>query len=77
MTCREMTEFLEEYVAGELPAEVLQTFEGHIAGCGDCHVFLSQYRTTIRAEVVAFTDPPAQLPEELVTAILAALQKDA
>jgi anti-sigma factor RsiW len=70
-----MTEFLEDYVAGELPVEVLETFEGHIARCGDCHVFLSQYRTTIRAEVVAFNEPAPPLPEALVNAIMAALQK--
>ena len=77
MTCREMTEFLADYVAGELPDDTLQIFESHIAACGDCHVFLSQYRTTIRAGAIAFeTAPVAPMPEPLVNAIVSAISKD-
>jgi anti-sigma factor RsiW len=77
MTCREMTEFLAEYVAGELPPDILATFEGHVAHCPDCVVFLSQYRTAIRAGITAFDDLPGMaLPEELVAAILASIKQD-
>lgn len=78
MTCRELSEFLADYVAGDLSPDTLQTFESHIAGCGDCHVFLSQYRTTIRAGAIAFKDtaPPSALPEPLVNAIVSAIRKD-
>jgi anti-sigma factor RsiW len=77
MTCREMTEFLADYVAGDLSPDILRTFEAHISGCGDCHVFLSQYRTTIRAGAIAFQDPaPAPVPEPLVTAIVSAIGRE-
>jgi predicted anti-sigma-YlaC factor YlaD len=75
MTCREMTQFLEEYVAGELQPQVLVEFESHVTECGDCTVFLSQYRTTIRAGAAAFHESQQPLPDALVAAILAACQK--
>ena len=75
MTCREMTEFLSEYVAGELQPQVLVEFESHITECSDCGVFLSQYRTAIRAGAAAFDEVQEPLPDALVAAILAACQK--
>ncbi len=74
MTCREVTEFLREFVAGELPAEVRQEFDTHVARCQDCVVFMEQYRATIAASRSAFT-PPADVPEELIAAILKALEQ--
>jgi len=72
-----MTEFLADYVAGDLSTDVLETFEAHISNCGDCHIFLSQYKTTIRAGAIAFQEPThAPMPETLVTAILSAVSKD-
>lgn len=75
MTCREMSEFLAEYVAGDLEPQVLTEFESHITDCGDCGIYLSQYRTTIRAGAAAFAEPHHPLPDALVAAILAACQK--
>ncbi|MCC7007697.1 MAG: zf-HC2 domain-containing protein [Acidobacteria bacterium] len=77
MTCREMTEFLADYVAGELPDGQLRTFESHIAACVDCGVFLAQYRTTIRAGIIAFQETnTTPIPEPLVAAILSAIDDE-
>ena len=76
MNCRELTDFLSDYVAGDLPTEVSTEFEGHLHACPECHLFLEQYKTTIHLSVAAYRDAaPAKLPEDLVRAILAALQK--
>jgi anti-sigma factor RsiW len=75
MNCRELSEFLSDYVSGELPTTVSTDFEGHLNGCPECHIFLEQYRATIHVSTAAFNDPPPKMPEDLVRAILAALQK--
>lgn len=74
MTCREATEFLTDYVAGDLPPEQHALFERHISRCPNCRVFLEQYRNTIRAEVVSFASSDADaatiMPDELVRSIM-------
>ena len=77
MKCRECDEFLGDYVAGELPADVLATFEEHLARCRNCRVYLEQYRATIKAGKTASDAyrEGLRMPEELIQAILAAKPK--
>lgn len=76
MTCRELSEFLADYVAGELPVAVSAEFNGHLRGCHECHVFVEQYRATVHLCCEAYEDTvPPSLPEDLVRAILASLAK--
>jgi anti-sigma factor RsiW len=76
MNCRELTDFLSDYVAGDLPTTVSADFEGHLGRCPECHLFLDQYRTTIRLSASAYAEPvPHPLPDDLVRAIMAALGK--
>jgi anti-sigma factor RsiW len=78
MTCRELSDFLADYVAGELPGEVSTEFTGHLARCPECHLFVQQYRVTIHLCCEAYDDTiPPSLPEDLVHAILASLAKTA
>jgi anti-sigma factor RsiW len=77
MNCREFTEFLHEYLFGDLPAEERAEFEKHLAECPWCVAYLDSYRKTIELERIAFAappdgPPPADAPEELIQAILAA-----
>ena len=76
MTCRECAEFLADYIAGELAAEVRATFERHLQRCPNCLTYLEQYKATVRAGQAAFgadtADEEPDFPEELVRAILAA-----
>ena len=77
MNCREFTEFLHEYLFGNLPAEERTEFEKHLAECPWCVAYLDSYQKTIVLEKVAFAAPedaplPAGVPEELVQAILRA-----
>jgi anti-sigma factor RsiW len=79
VTCRELTSFIHDYLAGELPPESVRRFEHHLTLCGNCRRYLGQYRDTIAAGRAAFTDPdapvPAEVPDDLVRAILAARQR--
>ena len=77
MNCREFTEFLHEYLFGDLPAEEKAEFEKHLAECPWCVAYLDSYRKTILLAKAAFSaseddPPPADAPEELVQAILRA-----
>ena len=76
MKCRELAEFLFDYVSGDLPDERREHFEFHLNKCGKCHQYLMQYEMTIKARKIACGDMsdelPANIPEELVKAVLAA-----
>jgi anti-sigma factor RsiW len=77
MNCREFTEFLHEYLFGNLPADERAEFEKHLAECPWCVAYLDSYRKTIQLAQAALAvpegeGPPADAPEELVRAILEA-----
>jgi len=72
MTCREVTDFLLDYLEGELSGEVLRVFEAHLAGCEACVAYLASYRRAVRLGASAFRDEAGKAPPELVEAILAA-----
>jgi anti-sigma factor RsiW len=77
MNCREFTEFLHEYLFGDLAAEERAEFEKHLAECPWCVAYLDSYKKTILLEKNAFSaskesPPPAEAPAELVQAILRA-----
>jgi anti-sigma factor RsiW len=80
MTCREFTEFLHEYLFDNLPAAERAEFDQHLVECPWCVAYLDSYRQTIRLEQAAFSVPegtpvPADVPEELVQAILSARRR--
>jgi anti-sigma factor RsiW len=76
MTCRELIDFLGDYLTGELSAEQRAEFERHLAVCQDCRFYLASYRATVAMGRSAFRwvdEPvPAEVPVGLVKAILAA-----
>ena len=75
LSCRELVEFLDDYIESRLPAGRLAVFERHIAVCGDCRDFIAGYRRAQHAACVALADVVAlPLPDDLVRAILAARQ---
>jgi hypothetical protein len=78
MTCREFAGFLADYSANELAADVRATFDDHLRLCPNCRRYLTGYQATIAIGRLAFDDPdarvPADVPDELVAAILVARQ---
>lgn len=78
LSCREWIEFLAAYLDAELPAAEHAAFETHLALCPDCVDYLASYRETIRLGRLAFgadSEPPADVPDELIVAILAARKR--
>lgn len=71
MNCREIIEFLLEYVDGGLSSDTKADFERHLAVCESCVAYLATYRETIRASRLASAeDLVDEAPEELIEAIL-------
>jgi anti-sigma factor RsiW len=77
MTCRDIIEFLMEFADGTVSAEERTLFEAHLAICPPCVAYLESYRVTIRLAQGALgdsDDAETPVPEELVSAVLAARQ---
>jgi anti-sigma factor RsiW len=79
MTCREVADFLADYVSGTLAADIHAQFDRHLSVCPNCRAYLATYRVTIELgrRVFAIPDADAQteVPAELVSAILDAVQR--
>ena len=79
MTCREFADFLADYLSGELSPGTRAQFERHLEVCPNCVAYLSNYRDTIALgrTVMAENDAsvPADVPEDLVKAILASCRR--
>lgn len=80
MRCRELAEFLMDYVSGELPAENRKHFELHLTRCHNCREYLVQCEGCVKAGRMACDEQsdelPLDVPEDLVKAVLAARKLD-
>ncbi|HSF19813.1 MAG TPA: zf-HC2 domain-containing protein [Vicinamibacteria bacterium] len=80
MTCREFIDFIQEYLEGSLPPAERESFLEHLALCPSCVAYLETYQQTILLAKDAFRDldatVPDEVPEALVSAILAATAKE-
>jgi predicted anti-sigma-YlaC factor YlaD len=74
LTCREMTDFLADYLDGSLGVAERHLFDEHLAVCPECIAYLRSYAETIRlARQIREDDSLSDtIPDELVRAILAA-----
>ena len=76
MTCREFADFLADYLSGELASDSRKAFEEHLRLCVNCQRYIAGYKETVKLGKAAFADEdaaiPAQVPDELVQAILRA-----
>lgn len=76
LTCRELVEFLGEYLDHRLPEEARAAFDDHLAGCAACQAYTKGYEATIAFGRAAFACEdeglPADVPADLVAAVLAA-----
>ena len=79
MTCREATEFIMDYLAGQLDEDVVQRFERHLSRCAACRAYIATYQATIAMEREAFDEAlptdDAAVPEDLVQGILDATRR--
>lgn len=78
LTCREMIDFLMDYLDGHLPPEQCQAFREHLQICPPCVDFMESYKTTVSVgkKTLCNCDDeiPASVPDALIRAILAARQ---
>lgn len=72
MTCREVIDFLMEYLTLELPAPQAEEFERHLSACPSCVAYLQSYEQTIQLGRDVAAAEPEEVPEDLVAAILKA-----
>lgn len=76
ITCRQLIDFIADYLDGELPDDSRREFERHLGVCPSCVAYLDSYRQTIALGKAALhpCDDPASgiVPEGLVKAVRAA-----
>jgi hypothetical protein len=76
LTCLEFESFVHDYHEGSLSPRERRVFDFHMELCPMCRVYFASYLETIElGRRICATDDassPADLPEELVSAILAA-----
>lgn len=79
LTCKEFDEFMLEYLEGSLPTLRQMACWIHLKLCRNCDEYVKQYVRTIAAGKAAFKRPddelPDSVPDELVNAALARLQR--
>jgi anti-sigma factor RsiW len=79
MTCKELVAFLMDYLDGLLSEAERRCFEEHLGECPDCVAYLMTYQQAIRLGKEACTAGddaiPADVPEELIRAVLAARRR--
>jgi len=76
ISCRELVDFLMDYLDGALAEEERGAFERHLEVCPWCVAYLRSYRETVRLGRAALqrseAPVPGDVPDDLVKAILAA-----
>jgi predicted anti-sigma-YlaC factor YlaD len=70
ITCRELIEFLVDYLERSLSADEQVDFDRHLSVCASCRAYLASYETTIRFEKTLNDTALDDAPEELIQAIL-------
>jgi anti-sigma factor RsiW len=79
ITCRELIEFLMEYLDGEMTPERRHEVDRHLAVCPSCVEYVKGYQEAVRLgkEVMRAEDGPCpvDVPEGLVRAVMAARKK--
>ena len=67
LVCRSGVDLLMDYLEGELPAELRERIEAHVAGCDKCTAFVRSYQATPRIVREATNiAPPDALGESLI-----------
>jgi anti-sigma factor RsiW len=71
MSCQELVELVTAYFEEALTPDERRRFEGHLAECGTCQVYVEQMRATIR---LAGRVTPDDLSQEAERDLLAAFR---
>jgi anti-sigma factor RsiW len=76
VTCREVADFLMDYLSRDLSLETAGAFEHHLSICANCRRYVAAYSASVALGKRAFSDDEAPasdagVPDDLVQAILA------
>ena len=72
ISCRELIDFILDYLEGDLEPQQRFEFERHLAVCRSCRAYLQTYQATLELEkMVRVPRDLSEVPEDLVEAILA------
>jgi anti-sigma factor RsiW len=78
-SCRELVDSLMACLDGTLPRERRSEIEAHLATYSSCVAYMNSYRRSIKLSKESAKppedSPAAQMPEQLIRAILAARKK--
>lgn len=81
LTCRELIEFLDDYIDGTLDEHIVRRFGQHLDACPPCREYLESYRSTVRLLGCVCPEPdgavPEDVPDHLVRAVLDMLRPEA
>lgn len=76
ISCRDLIDFLDDYVANRQAPDQRAEFDRHLADCKHCVDYLRTYQDTIRLARGALAGQaavlPADPPQELIDAVIAA-----
>ena len=79
LTCREVEEFMLDYLDGELPLAQRMAFQMHVLFCSECKAYIRKYKTAMALGKKVFDDADRdaseELPADLVDAIVAARRR--
>ena len=77
LTCRELIDVLADYFGGDLGPRARSLFDRHVMQCPECVAYLRSYAETMRLAKDAHEVDriPADVPDELVKAILEARKR--
>ncbi len=72
LSCKQLDEFLVDFLDGELPFATRLSMQMHLGLCRPCREFVSQYQRAIELGREAFVGQGefADVPEALVQAVL-------
>jgi len=74
MTCRDLVDAIDDFVAGDMPPDASASVRAHLEGCRECCRYVDGYRRTIAAvKAVRDDEPPANRVRKFVDAALAAV----
>lgn len=75
MTCRQLVDFIDDYIDNKLAPAERTLFEKHLSICPECVRYLNDYRTTVHLARTAVATDPADLPSGLRDAIRKAMKE--
>ena len=69
VSCQEVTELVNDYLEGGLPADRVELFEQHVNYCAGCEWYVGQLRITVQAVGrIREEDPAPAMRERLLDA---------